>query len=127
MPRQLERRAVALVHDIYGGEIAATPDWLVRPGRNECLAAWPLIQGIYHQLTGQELPPDTMRPVERRTVDAVLALPWRRRTSPPAGLARRSFGSGPTGVGAAFDHNISPPDLDGIRWLMAISDGTEGG
>src|SRR5205085_12697 len=32
---------------------------------------WPLMQSIYEDLTGLELPP-VMRPVERRTVDAVL-------------------------------------------------------
>lgn len=43
-----------------------------------------------------------------------------------ARAARRATES-PTGVGAAFDHNVTLPDLDGIGWQMAISDGTEGG
>src|SRR5256885_8038064 len=32
-----------------------------------------------------------------------------------------------TGIGAHFDRNISPPDLDGIRWRLYVSDGRDGG
>lgn len=69
--RELERTVVALAHEIYGGELIETPAWLVRPGRAECSAAWPLIQSIYRKLEGQELP-EVMPPRERRTLDAVL-------------------------------------------------------
>lgn len=71
MARELESAVVALVSDILGAEILATPDWLVRPGKTECGTKWQLVQAIYRDLTGMTLP-DEMRPVERRTVDAVL-------------------------------------------------------
>ena len=71
MARELERRVIGLVQDILEAEILPTPDWLIRPGQNESGSQWPLVQSIYEGLTGLELP-SVMRPVERRTVDAVL-------------------------------------------------------
>jgi hypothetical protein len=71
MARDLEHAVVSLVCDILDASALATPAWLIRPGRAECGSRWPLVQTIYHDLTGLELP-EAMRPVERRTVDAVL-------------------------------------------------------
>jgi len=62
-----------LVVRILGAQIIPTPSWLIRPGREECGQQWPLIQAIYRDLTGLELP-DVMRSVERREVDAVLEI-----------------------------------------------------
>lgn len=62
---------VSLASRILGAQIEPTPSWLVRPGELECKKRWPLITQIYGDLTGLELP-TVMRPVERRTVDAVL-------------------------------------------------------
>jgi hypothetical protein len=69
--RELERQVVALVQELLDAEILPTPLWLIRPGREECGKQWPLVQRIYHDLSGATLP-DVMRPVERRQVDAVL-------------------------------------------------------
>ena len=71
MAGRLEKEVVDLVGQILGGRIDPTPSWLVRPGRAECGRHWPLICLIYQELTGLELP-ETMRPIERRKVDAVL-------------------------------------------------------
>lgn len=78
MPKEIEYSVVGLVTEIIGASIAATPEWLVRPGKAECGDKWPLVRSIYSDLTGLELP-DEMRKVERRTVDAVLLVPG----SPP--------------------------------------------
>ena len=52
--------------------IVPTPHWLLRPGRADCSARWPLIKEIYRDLeAGLELP-EVMRPVERRELDAVI-------------------------------------------------------
>jgi hypothetical protein len=69
--RELERRVAGLLGDILEAEILPTPEWLVRPGEDECGSQWLLVQSIYKDLTGLDLPP-VMRRVERRTVDAVL-------------------------------------------------------
>jgi hypothetical protein len=69
--RDIERAVVAVVHELYGGKFIATPDWLMRPARAECRRRWPLVQTIYRDLTGGELPED-MPPREHRNVDAVL-------------------------------------------------------
>jgi hypothetical protein len=71
LPRELEHAVVQLVTDILSASLLNTPAWLVRPGRIECGGHWPLVQAIYDDLTGLELP-EVMRPVERRTVDAVI-------------------------------------------------------
>ena len=78
MPQEIEHAVVGLVTDILGASTAATPDWLVRPGRAECGDCWPLVRSTYSELTSLDLP-DEMRQVERRTVDAVLVV----RRSPP--------------------------------------------
>lgn len=54
------------------------PEWLLRPGRAECKRRWPLVQRLYTELTGLELP-ETMPPRERRQLDAILV----RRGQPP--------------------------------------------
>ena len=69
MPREIEKAAVTVLTNIFGPPLP-TPDWLVRPGKQESGDHWPLVQEIYHRLTGLELP-DVMRPVERRMVDGV--------------------------------------------------------
>lgn len=72
MAGETERAVIALVRSVLNAELSEMPPWLVRPGRAECGAAWPLIQTIYSDLTsGLELP-EAMRAVERRQVDAVL-------------------------------------------------------
>lgn len=71
MARELERAVVTLVSEILDATVLPTPEWLIRPGRVECATQWPLVQAIYRSLTGLDLP-EVMRPVERRTVDAVL-------------------------------------------------------
>ena len=68
------------MHAVYGGalEVETAPEWLLRPGREECRRRWPLIQRIYGELTGLELP-DEMPLREHRRVDAIL----RKRGHPP--------------------------------------------
>jgi hypothetical protein len=57
-----------------------TPEWLVRPGRDEAGAAWRKLRLIYRRLTdGLELP-STMPPRESRVVDGLIGgrgLPYR--------------------------------------------------
>jgi hypothetical protein len=72
VPRELERAVVALVREILDAETVETPEWLVRPGKVECGAQWPLTKQIYADLTGGMVLPDVMRRVERRQVDSVL-------------------------------------------------------
>lgn len=69
VPREIEQAAVRVLASIFGPPLP-TPDWLVRPGKQECGDQWPLVQEIYHRLTGIELP-EVMRQAERRTVDGV--------------------------------------------------------
>jgi hypothetical protein len=71
VPREIERRVIALVREILDAQLLTTPEWLLRPGRTDCKGAWPLVQTIYSDLTALELP-EVMRAIERRTVDAVL-------------------------------------------------------
>lgn len=78
MPRKLEKAVVTLVKAVYGGTELGTPDWLQRPGRDECGRRWRLVSDLYHELTEMQLP-EVMPPRERRTVDCVL----RRRGEPP--------------------------------------------
>jgi len=70
---ELQDLVVGQVARILRSEIVGTPSWLIRPGRAETGRRWGLVQSIYGELTGLELP-EVMRPVERRTVDAVLRL-----------------------------------------------------
>lgn len=67
----MERRVVGLVARVLGGEELATPGWLQRPDAQDCGRRWPLIQRIYHSLTGLKLP-EVMPSRERRTVDLVI-------------------------------------------------------
>ena len=73
MPRQLQRRVLELVETAFDTTLQheTCPDWLKRPGRDDCGPLWPTVQAIYTGLTGQELP-DVMPPRERRSLDAVL-------------------------------------------------------
>ena len=41
--------------------------------------------------------------------------------------AERRARDSPTGVGAVFDRDSSPRDLDGFCWQMVVSDGERGG
>jgi hypothetical protein len=69
----LQIEVVRLVKEILKAKELPTPLWLVRPGKKECGRRWPLVQVIYSDLEpGLELP-EEMRPIETRTVDAVLA------------------------------------------------------
>lgn len=67
MARELQTRVIEVVHSIYGGEleVESAPEWMLRPGRAECRRRWPLLQRIYTELTGLELP-ETMPPREHR-------------------------------------------------------------
>lgn len=82
MPRDLEHRTLeilelALRRRVHRGP---TPDWLIRPGRNEIRARWRLIRGLYRNLSdGLELP-NEMPLRERRAIDGIIGgrgLPWR--------------------------------------------------
>jgi hypothetical protein len=74
MPR-LQHDVVSLLSAVLprGSTIAeeTAPTWLVRPGRAECLHAWPLVQDVYRSLTNRELP-EEMPERERRRLDAVI-------------------------------------------------------
>ena len=69
--REFERKIVSQVVAITGWKLSETPQWLMRPGKVECGPAWPLVQNIYRELTGKDLP-DEMPSRERRKIDAVL-------------------------------------------------------
>lgn len=71
MAGELQAAVVGLVKRILDAELSATPAWLLRPGATECGAHWNTVSGIYHDLTGLDLPA-TMPPRETRRVDAVL-------------------------------------------------------
>ena len=71
MACEFEHRVVEVIQRLLGASLGTTPDWLIRPGRDECLCEWDRISAIYTALTDLELPA-VMRSVERRTVDAVL-------------------------------------------------------
>jgi len=73
MPRKIEKAACDLLTTICG-PTQKTPAWLMRPGRAECGKHWPLVQQIYHTLSGLELP-ETMPPREWRKVDGVFQSP----------------------------------------------------
>jgi hypothetical protein len=70
--RELERRVVTLTVAVLNARILPTPPWLLRPGRAECQARWPLIRDIYHDLEPALELPEVMRAVERRELDAVI-------------------------------------------------------
>jgi hypothetical protein len=71
MAGELEAAVVGLVARILGAKVAATPNWLLRPGSVECRSSWESICRIYSEVTGLELP-ETMPPRETRRVDAAL-------------------------------------------------------
>jgi hypothetical protein len=72
MALELQHAVTQLVRDLIGGAEVQTPTWLIRPGRADCGRRWSLIQRIYRELTGLDLPPEMPRR-ERRQVDLVLA------------------------------------------------------
>lgn len=67
MAREIEKAAHRALSTIYGND-RGTPEWLNRPGRLECGSYWSLIQEIYYELAGGDLP-DEMPSKERRKVD----------------------------------------------------------
>jgi hypothetical protein len=69
MAREIETATVDVLKEICGGPLP-TPDWLLRPGLEECGSKWELVCEMYERLTGLQLP-NEMRRVERRTVDGV--------------------------------------------------------
>lgn len=79
---QLQRDLVSLLDDIlpHGSVVSeeVAPEWLVRPGRQECRDVWPLVQSVYRSLTHLELP-EQMPARERRRLDAVITYPDGRR------------------------------------------------
>jgi hypothetical protein len=74
--RELQNRVLDLAENVLGQSLEreTCPDWLVRPGKEECGSLWPTIQSVYNDLTGKELP-DGMRKVESRELDAVVVGP----------------------------------------------------
>lgn len=79
-PPRPQALVVGLLDQIVEADVAVetAPAWLMRPGRNECLGHWELLQTIYRGLTGLELP-ESMPVRESRRVDAVLKYPDGRR------------------------------------------------
>lgn len=78
MPRKLEQATVQLIRKIYGGQELLTPEWLQRPAVAEAGQRWTLVQDMYAELTGMDLP-GVMPLREHRKVDCVL----QRRGEPP--------------------------------------------
>jgi hypothetical protein len=74
MALDLQRAVTDLVVQILGAGAAGTPDWLLRPGRQECRGRWQLVQEIYAAVTGGSVLPDAMPENERRSVDQVLVV-----------------------------------------------------
>jgi hypothetical protein len=74
--RELQNRVLVLVEEVLGQPLQreTCPDWLVRPGKDECGSYWPIVQFIYNELTGGALP-EVMRKVESRKLDAVVVGP----------------------------------------------------
>lgn len=72
MAGELQEAVVSLVTRILGANLVSTPDWLLRPGAQDCGSRWPAVCAIYAALTGSDLP-ETMPPRETRRVDGVLA------------------------------------------------------
>jgi hypothetical protein len=71
MSGEFERAVLKLVCQILGGSNGRTaPKWLVRPGRVDCGAFWPLICDIYRDLTNLRLP-EMMPNREWRRLDCV--------------------------------------------------------
>lgn len=112
MPRETERRVVALLDSLGLGRRSAmaAPDWLMRPGRRECGDRWPLMSHIYAELTGGALP-ETMPSRERRSVDAIyetsegfriVEIDERQHFNPGRAATLRAY---PADVVVAFDRD----------------------
>lgn len=74
MPLKVQRAVLALVSQVFRESVETRgqmPGWLIRPGKGECGAHWPLICGIYRELTGSELPEEMPKNNWRR-VDGIL-------------------------------------------------------
>ena len=74
MPLARQHRCLELVLKATSATVAATPDWLLRPGKHECRERWNTVCEIYTVLT-EAILPDVMPSRERRRVDAVLVMP----------------------------------------------------
>ena len=61
MARKRGKAVVGKVQAILGAEIATTPTWLRRPGKQECKRMWPVVSEIFRSLTSTDLP-DTAPP-----------------------------------------------------------------
>ena len=73
MVRELQERVLEVLEAAVRRRItrAPRPEWLSRPGRQECRTEWKRIRHIYRQLTdGMELP-ETMPPKEWRELDGL--------------------------------------------------------
>lgn len=77
MPRQVQNRVLELVETALATTLAreACPDWLRRPGREECGELWPTVQTVYRDLTDGQNLPDVMPVRERRSIDAIYTDP----------------------------------------------------
>lgn len=73
MARELQTRVLDLLEAVAETSLQreTCPAWLRRPGAAECGQRWPVIQVIYRDPTGGELP-EVMPIRERRRLDAVL-------------------------------------------------------
>jgi hypothetical protein len=74
MPLKVQRAVLALVSQVFRESVETRgkmPGWLIRPGKVECGAHWPLICEIYRELTGSELPEEMPKNNWRR-VDGIL-------------------------------------------------------
>jgi hypothetical protein len=74
MARVLEKATLQAVQAVLNCDIGTTPDWLQRPGKEECGRRWKSVCKIYNDLTGLQLS-SAMPPRERRTIDGVLEVP----------------------------------------------------
>lgn len=72
MPRVMEKRTIELLEAAFRRKVKyETPQWLIRPGKEEAEHLWRKIRLIYRRLTdGMELP-EVMPLRERRVVDGV--------------------------------------------------------
>ncbi len=132
MAHEFQDAVVALVADVAASDgvavlavetVAQMPPWLVRPGLIECGDRWPLVQAIYRELTGLELP-DKMRSAEWRVVDAILTDAHGRRRvlevdekqhfNRYRAMTLRSY---PADAAVAFDHRAWLAACDAKRSL----------
>lgn len=128
MARDLQNRVLDLVEDALGAtlEREVAPDWLMRPGAEQCGAMWSTVESIYAGLTGGLALPEVMPPRERRSIDAVLTDPEgvariievdeSQHFTPPRAATLDRY---PTGVVTAFDKGewrrraVAAPKLPG--------------